>query len=380
MCKKLILLFSLLSPIVVSQVEASSVIVDNELSSLKQKLISLKEELLSLKEKMNRPQYSQAYKDFLNLSNYNSSVKRLNELTPILEKSKKLLGELEIKEEKSEEDKVFINNYLEHISYMEDEIIEIKNNQISDLFSFEEVSARYLSYKENILIDILRLFELENSIIPNVEKELKIKKETEEKVITFLPANGVFTSYFGPRNHPIYKEVRLHSGIDIAGSGPIVSVLSGTVEFVGWDSGYGNLVIINHGKINGKTLKTKYAHLSSIAVKKGQRIKKGQGLGIMGSTGNSTGTHLHFEILENNKPVNPLIYLKGVGNAPKVVVKNKISYAPKKVKTIPKNEKQNKVMKSEVKKENKVETKTETTTFKVNQETTVKEENKDVQP
>lgn len=120
---------------------------------------------------------------------------------------------------------------------------------------------------------------------------------------TFIwPTNGRISSKFGTRWG------RLHAGIDIANSKgtPIYAAASGTVTFSGYSGNYGKMVKISHG--NG--LETRYAHMSSIAVSKGSSVKKGQLIGYMGSTGNSTGSHLHFEVRVNGKAVNPLNYLK----------------------------------------------------------------------
>jgi Membrane proteins related to metalloendopeptidases len=98
---------------------------------------------------------------------------------------------------------------------------------------------------------------------------------------------------------------RMHKGIDMTGSKTIMAADNGVVEFVGQKTGYGNCIIVNHK--NG--YKTLYGHLKSISVKKGQVVEKGDKLGIMGSTGESTGVHLHFEITKNGVLQNPLKYL-----------------------------------------------------------------------
>ncbi len=100
---------------------------------------------------------------------------------------------------------------------------------------------------------------------------------------------------------------RFHTGIDIGvGYGtPIHAADSGTVIYATWMSGYGNVIIIDHG--NG--ISTLYAHQSSLAVGMGARVARGQVIGYVGSTGFSTGPHLHFEVRLNGTPVDPLAYL-----------------------------------------------------------------------
>ena len=115
------------------------------------------------------------------------------------------------------------------------------------------------------------------------------------------PVNGVVVSGFGMRWG------RMHEGIDIAASSgtPIWAAASGTVIHAGWLGGYGNLVVVDHG--NG--LATAYAHASAILVSVGQGVSQGETLSLVGSTGNSSGPHLHFEVRVNGFAVDPLLYL-----------------------------------------------------------------------
>lgn len=131
-----------------------------------------------------------------------------------------------------------------------------------------------------------------------------VLRGTKEKPVqeSFInPAQGRLTSKFGPRWG------RMHQGIDVANSvgTPIIASSGGRVVQAGWAGTYGNLVIIDHG--NG--LSTRYAHLSSISVQAGQDLSQGQELGKMGSTGRSTGSHLHFEVRVNGQATNPLNYV-----------------------------------------------------------------------
>ncbi|HXF97814.1 MAG TPA: M23 family metallopeptidase, partial [Gaiellaceae bacterium] len=115
------------------------------------------------------------------------------------------------------------------------------------------------------------------------------------------PVNGPVVSGFGMRAG------RMHEGIDIAASTgtPIRAAAAGTVIHAGWLGGYGNLVVLDHG--NG--LATAYAHASAILVSVGQRVAQGETIALVGSTGNSSGPHLHFEVRVNGAAVDPLAYL-----------------------------------------------------------------------
>lgn len=114
---------------------------------------------------------------------------------------------------------------------------------------------------------------------------------------------GRLTSKFGMRRHPLLGYSRLHKGMDfgVAYGSPIVAATDGVVEFAGWHGGHGKYVRIKHGG----GLATGYAHMSRIAAKSGQRVSQGQVIGYIGSTGMSTGPHLHYEVYKNGKAVNP---------------------------------------------------------------------------
>ena len=123
------------------------------------------------------------------------------------------------------------------------------------------------------------------------------------------PVNkGYISSNYGYRRDPINGRHRYHKGIDIAGKTgtPISTIANGFVSFTGRKGGYGNVVEINHSN----SLKSRYAHLDSILVEKGQVVRKGDTVAKMGSTGRVTGPHLHLEVWKNGKTVNPIVYLK----------------------------------------------------------------------
>jgi murein DD-endopeptidase MepM/ murein hydrolase activator NlpD len=122
-----------------------------------------------------------------------------------------------------------------------------------------------------------------------------------------LPVQGSLTSGFGFRVHPIFGIQKMHTGIDLAASSgtPISAASDGTVIFAGWYGGYGRCAILAHGT-NFATL---YGHTSQLMVTVGQQVKRGQIIAAVGSTGFSTGPHLHFEVRFNGTPTNPMDFL-----------------------------------------------------------------------
>ena len=122
------------------------------------------------------------------------------------------------------------------------------------------------------------------------------------------PVDGTLEGGFGGRRNPFGGAgYEFHEGQDIEApwGAPVVSGASGRVSFVGWQNGYGQLVVVDHGG----GLSTRYGHLSHIDVALNQSVHRGQFIGRIGSTGRSTGPHLHYEVRINDEPVNPLSYL-----------------------------------------------------------------------
>lgn len=171
--------------------------------------------------------------------------------------------------------------------------------------------------KINHIADVKNIKTGTKLFIPGAKKVLKVKlyrpslKSVSldrkiphiKKGLFIWPLKGKLTSHYGIRNK------QKHDGIDIAApkGSPILASAQGKVIFSGWGpTGYGKMVIIKHNK----KWVTVYAHNSKNLVKKNQRVKKGQKVALVGSTGRTTGPHLHFEFRENRKPVNPLKYIK----------------------------------------------------------------------
>ncbi len=122
------------------------------------------------------------------------------------------------------------------------------------------------------------------------------------------PSYTRISSPYGYRIHPIFKTKKFHSGVDLAAPGGtnILAATDGTVKMAGWNGGYGNCVVIDHGG----GISTLYGHASRLLVTKGQKVKRGEVIAKVGTTGNSTGNHLHFEVLINGKTTDPMAYIK----------------------------------------------------------------------
>lgn len=158
------------------------------------------------------------------------------------------------------------------------------------------------------------------SLIPSINITETVKKITLKsnglKIINSslkdlpieIPLRGRFVSGFGARFHPIHKYTRMHKGVDFAGSkgSKIKATGSGIIAKAVYSPSYGNYVIIQHKN----RVQTLYAHMSSIKVRQGQRVQTGQTIGIQGSTGHSTGAHVHYEVIVGGQHYNPMAFIQ----------------------------------------------------------------------
>ena len=171
---------------------------------------------------------------------------------------------------------------------------------------FNSLPTKKLSLVEKDINKISRQIDLENASLNDVYDKILTRKNTLDHTPSIMPAEGFITSGVGMRKDPFTGIMVLHKGIDIAADKgtPIIAPADGTVERCGWERGMGNYIVVNHGN----NLKTYYGHLSLIKVKKGQNVNRFDIIGHVGSTGRSTGPHLHYEVRKYGRYVNPRDY------------------------------------------------------------------------
>ena len=163
-----------------------------------------------------------------------------------------------------------------------------------------DLSQMLTSLQKRVDLRDSQLAALENVILA---KELKEQIHPEGRPVT----GGFISSYFGEREDPFSGHEAYHKGVDFAGTAGsnVMAVAAGVVTWSGERTGYGNLVEINHG--DGYV--TRYAHNARTLVKVGQTVKRGEAVALMGSTGRSTGPHVHFEVIRNGRQVDPLSFI-----------------------------------------------------------------------
>ena len=205
---------------------------------------------------------------------------------------------------------------------------DVEAKKIAMAQSIEQINSQKKDIKSAIALNqnMINKYKTDRRTYEKAERELARQSASIQSMIArnrgssnikvssagFLkPISGRITSPFGWRTHPIFNSRTFHSGVDIAGpnKGSIRASNSGKVIYSGWYGGYGKVVILDHGIVNGKPTSTLYAHMSSIRVGQGQFVNKGEVVGYEGTTGYSTGPHVHFEVRINGKPNNPLNYI-----------------------------------------------------------------------
>lgn len=155
---------------------------------------------------------------------------------------------------------------------------------------------------------LIRRSELVASSMEDVRKSIAAKKARFGATPSIWPASGFLSSTYSlHRRHPIFHDVRPHYGIDISArrGSPIVATATGRVSQAGWENGHGNFVEIDHGH----GIRTTYSHASRVLVRVGQEVERGDTVALVGSTGFSIAPHVHYEVHENGKPIDPLKYI-----------------------------------------------------------------------
>lgn len=208
-----------------------------------------------------------------------------------------------------------INEKMQELEALEDAV----QNKLDNSLFFKTQALADADYSPLLLsTPLTETVSLETAII-KVDTHLKsLQKldvkltqilEEEKYMPSMLPATGTITSTFSTRINPFTRRnIESHKGVDIANSygTPIYASAKGTVSYASYQSGYGYMVQINHG--NG--IETLYGHNSKLLVELGQEVEKGESIALMGSTGQSTGVHVHFEVHKDSVPINPMNILQ----------------------------------------------------------------------
>ena len=296
--------------------------INNESKKLKEDIKKLEEDIASNEEslgdrlKVINNNYTLGYlKVILSSNSISDFLNNVYIVQEVVEQDKQMLKDLESDKSEIEDKKTTLDENKEEAKVIKDELVKDKESLEKDKAELKKLKDE-LGNEEEALEEKLQKIAAENATASsesNSSKSDSSKSDSSNSNAVIsngswpVPGYSTVSSPFGYRIHPVLGVKKLHTGIDIpAPTGtPAVAVASGTVIYSGVQGSYGNTVMIRHD--NG--LVSLYAHNSSLVVKVGDKVKKGQVVTKIGTSGRSTGPHLHFEIRVNGTPQNPLNYL-----------------------------------------------------------------------
>jgi murein DD-endopeptidase MepM/ murein hydrolase activator NlpD len=170
---------------------------------------------------------------------------------------------------------------------------DVEERSIKQIYSDIDKLQAKIAYEEESLLDLVSFLGDQKSFLASTP--------------SIWPARGRKTSNFGYRISPFTGKKAFHNGVDISAreGTPVIAPADGTVKLARRESTYGNLVVLDHGY----GIQTKYGHMLTFFVEPGQKVKRGDKIGLVGSTGRSTGSHLHYEVKVSKVPVDPLNYI-----------------------------------------------------------------------
>ncbi|MBD2412436.1 peptidase M23 [Nostoc calcicola FACHB-389] len=267
---------------------------------------------------LQRSPASQGWAVLLQSQNISDFISRRHQLKLVYQADQQILRKLNAQAN-------LINQQKTQVEEQKNEIALIREQLLAQKADYQTQAQSQSELIQRLNTDRLALEAAQNQLeresknlevlIQQKVAEAAAQAKTNSRTSIIIQGTGMFTypsdaatsSPFGWRMHPVLGYRRFHAGLDFAASygSTIRAADSGTVIFAGWYGGYGRAVIIDHGK----GITTLYGHTSELYVTEGQAVERGQAIAAVGSTGLSTGPHLHFEVRRNGSPVNPADYL-----------------------------------------------------------------------
>lgn len=301
-----------------NNIDETQNILDSVINGLEKAMIEKNEQKTILDERL-RVMYMYSDTSYLDIlfssTSFSDLISKIDTIKTIAKYDQKVLEELEIIENK-------ISQKKEQIENKKSDLLVLKNKSQTKKNRLNDIKVNRGSYMSKLTKDIRKLeaeLKLEEEESNTIQKQINSLQKIDininnGKYLWPIPGYSNITSPFGYRIHPILGYKKFHAGIDIPTGRRkgINAIATGKGEIIQsvYTSGYGNKVTIDLGKDeNGNNVSAVYAHLAKRYVQIGQKVSAGQAIGEVGTTGLSTGIHLHFEIRINGKPVNPLNYV-----------------------------------------------------------------------
>jgi murein DD-endopeptidase MepM/ murein hydrolase activator NlpD len=257
---------------------------------------------------LQRQKGSEGWAVLLQSSDFNEFLDRRYQLKRVYQADRNVLSELKRQSDQIKQQKAAVEAQKNQVALLRQQLLAQKQQFEKEASSEQVLISRLKNERAALEAAEAQLARESDQIASLIQQRVAAQSGIVRGTGRFIyPANGRITSGFGSRVHPILGYRRFHGGVDFGASHgtTIRAADSGRVIFAGWYGGYGQTVIIDHG--GGLT--TLYGHASRLSVREGQTVQQGQAIAAVGSTGLSTGPHLHFEVRRNGTPVNPMQYL-----------------------------------------------------------------------
>jgi len=257
---------------------------------------------------LQRQQASEGWAVLLQSQDLNQFLDRQYQLKRVYAADRQVLEDLKVKAEAIQTQKATVENQKNQVALLRQQLLSQKQEYEAEATEENQLIDRLQQQRDALEAAEAQLLRDSEQLAGLIRQRLAAQSGIVRGTGRFIfPANGGISSGFGNRVHPILGYSRFHAGVDFSASygSTIRAADSGRVIFSGWYGGYGQAVVLDHG--NG--LSTLYAHASRLFVREGQIVEQGQPVAAVGSTGLSTGPHLHFEVRRNGNPVNPMGYL-----------------------------------------------------------------------
>ena len=257
---------------------------------------------------MQRQRGSQGWAVLLQSENFNGFLDRRYQLKLVFDSDRTILEDLKAKADDIKAQQAVVEEQKNSVALLQQELLVQKQQYEAEAVQQEGLINRLTQDRAALEAAEAQLARDSESIAALIRQKVAASTGVVRGTGRFIyPVNGPITSGFGNRRHPILGTNRFHAGVDFGASQgtTIHAADSGRVIVAGWSGGYGRTVVIDHG--GGIT--TLYGHASRLFVTVGQNVAQGQAIAAVGSTGLSTGPHLHFEVRQNGNPINPMGYL-----------------------------------------------------------------------
>lgn len=257
---------------------------------------------------LQRQKGSEGWAVLLQSSDFNEFLDRRYQLKRVYAADRTVLEDLKARADDIQQQKAVVEGQKNQVALLKQQLLAQKQQYEKEADSEQVLIGRLKNERQALEAAEAQLARESEQIGSLIRQKVAAQTGIIRGTGRFIyPANARITSGFGSRVHPILGYRRFHAGVDFGASygSTIRAADSGRVIFSGWYGGYGQTVIIDHG--GGLT--TLYGHCSRLFAREGQTVQQGQAIAAVGSTGLSTGPHLHFEVRRNGSPINPMGYL-----------------------------------------------------------------------